>query len=237
MGYTKSFRPVQKPEPAVTPKASVVHKTWIAGQSVKGRDIEAQSFGAAPNTALIMATIHGNEFAGTPLLKRFSKELKERPELSKDWTIILLPVANPDGYAAKSRRNARGIDLNRNFPASNYKRRSKKDQGPLSEPESRVIEALLRKFKPKFILSFHQAANLLDYDGPGEELAKRLAKVCPLKVSRMGARPGSLGSYAGIELKIPIITVELPGKASFMSEDKLWQNYGQLLLESLKKPS
>ncbi|MDF1665230.1 MAG: DUF2817 domain-containing protein [Planctomycetota bacterium] len=208
--------------------------TWIAGHSVQGRPIEVQSYGESENCLLILATIHGNEFAGTPLMKKFAKVLKAQPELTRDWTLVIVPVVNPDGFAAKKRRNARGVDLNRNFPAGNYKSKGSKDKGPLSEPESQVIDGLLKKYKPQFILSFHQAANLLDYDGPGKELAERLAAVCPLKVSRMGARPGSLGSYAGIELKIPIITVELPGKASRMSEETLWKNYGGLLLEALK---
>lgn len=236
MGYRDSFRPVKKyKETEARKPEKAIKKSWIAGRSVQGRPIEVQAYGNGADCLLILATIHGNEFAGTPLMKRFAKELRANPELVNGWTLVIVPVANPDGFAAKKRRNARGVDLNRNFPAGNYKSKGSKDKGPLSEPESKVIETLLQKYKPRYILSFHQAANLLDYDGPGKELAQRLAAVCPLKVSRMGARPGSLGSYAGIELKIPIITVELPGKASRMTEDTLWENYGGLLIEALKK--
>lgn len=234
-GYKDSFRPIRKVEAPPPKTAEIVKKTWVAGRSVQGRPIEVQSYGESKDCVLILATIHGNEFAGTPLMKRFAKELSAKPELSKDWTIVIVPVVNPDGFAKKKRRNARNVDLNRNFPAGNYKSKGSKDKGPLSEPESQIIESLLRKYQPQFILSFHQAANLLDYDGPGKDLAERLATACPLKVSRMGARPGSLGSYAGIELKIPIITVELPGKASRMDEETLWNSYGGLLIEALKK--
>ena len=51
-----------------------------------------------------------------------------------------------------------------------------------------------------------------------------------LKLKRLGAKPGSLGSYAGNTLGIPTITLELPRKASRLSKDELWNRYGSMLL-------
>jgi murein peptide amidase A len=209
------------------------HKSWVAGQSVLGRPIHVEQFGSTGPGILLLATIHGNESAGTPLLRRLITELKLSPQLYAGRRVVIVAVVNPDGFAAKSRKNGSGVDLNRNFPAGNFKKGKKNGRRPLTEPESQVIETLLKSTNPAQILSFHQAANMLDYDGPGKSLAQKLAAVSPLPVARMGSLPGSLGSYAGLDLKIPIVTVELPGKASRMTEETLWRNYGPMLLESL----
>ena len=54
-----------------------------------------------------------------------------------------------------------------------------------------------------------------------------------LPVRKMGARPGSLGSYAGIELGIPIITLELSRQAIDYDSDELWQLYGDGLVAAI----
>ena len=91
-----------------------------AGRSVAGRLIEAEVYGTGGSTVLILATIHGNEAVGTPLLRKLSAFLSEHPEVAANRRIVLVPVANPDGMAANRRTNANGVDLNRNFPASNH---------------------------------------------------------------------------------------------------------------------
>ncbi len=50
----------------------------------------------------------------------------------------------------------------------------------------------------------------------------------------MGARGGSLGSYAGTDLGIPVITIELPRSADRLDRDAAWEVYGSLLVEALQ---
>jgi protein MpaA len=57
-----------------------------------------------------------------------------------------------------------------------------------------------------------------------------------LPVKRIGSLPGSLGSYAGITLGKPIVTLELPATASQMDDEELWDRYGDVLLAAIRYP-
>jgi protein MpaA len=70
---------------------------------------------------------------------------------------------------------------------------------------------------------------VLDWDGPAEELVAAMAAVSDLPARRLGSRPGSLGSWVGLDLCIPIVTVELPRAADELDGDELWERYGALL--------
>jgi len=76
----------------------------------------------------------------------------------------------------------------------------------------------------------------IDYDGPASALAARMAQYCDLPVKKLGAEPGSLGSYAGLTLRIPIITFELLPSDSALSPERLWQRYGKALLAAIVYP-
>jgi protein MpaA len=180
-----------------------------------------------------VATIHGNEDAGTPLVEKLADHLEVNRELLQGKRVILVPVANPDGHAANTRSNARGVDLNRNFEAANRENSRQFGMVGLSEPESRALHGLIVTYRPRWIISIHQPLNCIDYDGPGQRLAQSMGDHCALPVKKLGARPGSLGSYAGVTLGIPIITVELPANASSLGADELWQRYGKMMLTAI----
>lgn len=203
---------------------------WTAGASVEGRPIEVRRLGHGPDLTLILATIHGDEAAGTPLCGRLLDHLAGRPGALEGRAVLVVPVANPDGHVAGRRTNARGVDLNRNFDAVN--RRELRRHGPaaLSEPESRAIAALIERHRPNRIVSIHQPLACVDYDGPAAALAQRMAEACGLPVRKLGSRPGSLGAWAGEDLGIPTITLELPGGASKLAPEALWERYGEALL-------
>ena len=199
------------------------------GASREGRDILEATFGSGPDTILLLASIHGNEAAGTPLLKKLAAELLHEPAWLEGRRVVIVPVVNPDGLARSNRANARGVDLNRNFPADNWKSKRRYGTEPLSEPESCALFELIERTQPNRIITLHQPASLLDYDGPAEELAQAMADMGPLRVKRMGARPGSLGSYVGLTLGLPIVTVELPRPSDRLDKNELWAKYGAML--------
>ena len=252
-------------------KVIVPPSQHFAGVSVENRPIMYYVIGQGSDVTFIMSTIHGDEPAGTTLTNRLADYLNQHPELLTGRKVVIMPVANPDGLAAKKRLNANGIDLNRNFPAQNRPgditasidsspqsslrninvkdvngtSQSKKDAATLrkemgtsalSEPEAHIINELIKQYKPSRIVSIHQPYGCIDYDGPAEALAKQMAQYCVLPVKKVGAQPGSLGSYAGLTLGIPIITFEMLENDSNLNPELLWQKYYKSLLASIMYP-
>jgi murein peptide amidase A len=207
----------------------------LVGRSLEGRPIYCQVFGEGEDVLWILATIHGNEAAGTPLVAKFAEWLGKHPEELDGRQVIIVPVANPDGFAANIRHNKNDVDLNRNFPAGNFDAEVKiYGSTPLSEPESRALMRVLMQYFPDRVVSIHQPLNCMDWDGDASEpLAQAMAARCKLPAKRVGSRPGSLGSFVGLTLGRPIITMELPEDAG-MDGEKLWQEYGESLIAALR---
>ena len=210
--------------------------SFIAGHSVDGRPIHCTVHGDGPRVVLFMASIHGSEGAGTPLLRRLAEQVENNPDTLRGVTLLILPVANPDGLARGDRLNTHGVDLNRNFPADNRRDSERFGLAPLSEPESRALHALIVAHQPQMIVSIHQPVACVDWDGPpeAEALANKLAAACGLPVKKLGARPGSLGAWFGEVLGRPILTLELPADAP-TDAGLLWDRYGAGLLGLLAR--
>ena len=208
----------------------------IVGKSIENRPMVHTVLGQGTDVTFVLAAIHGNEKAGIQLVHRLERYLQQNPQMLEKRKVVLLPIANPDGVAHNSRYNTRGIDLNRNFPASNRINSNRFGRTALSEPESRFIFQLIRQYTPDRIVSIHQPLACIDYDGPSRALANRMAEYCNLPLKKVGAKPGSLGSHAGVMLGIPIITLELPRNADRFKSERLWQQYGPALVAAVAYP-
>ena len=200
------------------------------GRPILIRDIAAN---AAEDRlrVLVLGTIHGDELTAPVLAFRWLQFASQQPAQASSaatdrtsariaWRFV--PVVNPDGLLATpaTRVNARGVDLNRNFPTPNWlqeaprywEQRTQRDprrfpgRSPLSEPESRFIEQQLDAFSPDLIVSIHAPLGVLDFDGPAVP-PHRLGR---LYLDQVGVFPGSLGHYAGVHRGIPVVTIELP---------------------------
>ncbi|HUS73604.1 MAG TPA: DUF2817 domain-containing protein [Sedimentisphaerales bacterium] len=239
LALTGCYRPMPEPEIVVGPKSllgELLVQRHIVGRSVEHRPIECLVLGEGKDVTLILASIHGNEPAGTPLVQSLGEHLQLYPRLLQGRRVVLLPIANPDGMAHNRHNNARDINLNRNFATTNRIKSPTSGHRALSEPEARAIERLIRQYAPDRIVSIHQPLACIDYDGPAHLLAIRMAQYCNLPVKKLGARPGSLGSYAGFSKGIPIITLELPGGAGRLNRQSLWQRYAAALVAAIVYP-
>src|SRR4051794_5261550 len=84
------------------------------GHSVRGREIRlVERRGAQPGrTVLVVGCIHGTECAGTAVTRRLLGGAG--PAAGR---LLVIADLNPDGRRLGVRVNARGVDLNRNFPS------------------------------------------------------------------------------------------------------------------------
>ena len=213
-----------------------VQLRYTAGNSVENRPIECRVLGRGDDVVMILAAIHGNEVAGTALCRRLADYLLENPQALQSRKVVLMPETNPDGVDRNQRYNARGVDLNRNFAASNRENTRRYGMKGASEPEAKIITQVIEQYKTDRIITLHEPLNCIDYDGPYLYLAEYLAQYCDLPIKKLGTSPGSLGGYAGLDLGIPLITIEFPQDSSFLDADTLWQKYGRLLRAAVAYP-
>ena len=135
--------------------------------------------------------------------------------------LLFIPCLNPDGLQNKTRVNANGIDLNRNFPTKNFGQDGSSagenpsdyygGNNPASEIETKFLIDIIEKYKPKLILTLHAPYKIVNYDGPAKEIAQKISDIIgyPVEESIGYPTPGSFGTYCGVERNIPIITLEL----------------------------
>lgn len=188
--------------------------------SVLGRPIELYEFGSGPCAAMVFAGVHGDEARGVQVAHLLIDCLAELSDSAfSRLQAIVMPVANPDGYASSTRKNANGVDLNRNFPTKDYDTGQKDPAhkfyggpAPASEPETKAILEAVRLYRPRLMISLHEPMGCVNYNGPSLRLARRISTVTGLPVvGDIGYPcPGSMGTYFGRERRIPLITLELP---------------------------
>ena len=207
----------------------------------------------AKNMTLVLCAVHGDEITPVKFCFDILHYLKENASIYKEVLIAIAPIVNPDSFFRKrpTRVNARGVDINRNFPTRDWKKlakkiwksRYKKDKRrnpgnyPLSEPEVLFQINLIRRYKPSRIISVHAPLTLLDYDGPGESGTKKGKNRLLIQMGRMakGYRiknypffPGSLGNWAGNERNIPTYTLELPS-SDYTKHRKYWNMFKEAM--------
>ena len=206
---------------------------------------------------MVMCGVHGDEI--TPIKFCFDLMFYLRDSLKDEGfrksfenkVVLIAPLVNPDSYfkPRPTRTNARGVDVNRNFPTndwfkdaqkmwiSKYRRDKRRNPGkiPSSEPETVFQLNLIKRYSPDKIISVHSPLSLIDYDGPSlgmgepgangiptraEELLIQMSKdAADYRIQNYPFFPGSLGNWAGQERNIPTYTLELPTSNPAKSRD------------------
>ncbi|MGH1366823.1 MAG: DUF2817 domain-containing protein [Calditrichia bacterium] len=209
----------------------------VIGQSTEKRDILLYEFGNGENTTLIFGGFHGNEQLGVEFVLQFAEHIYATQPTLKNTRVLIVPVLNPDGLIRNTRMNANNVDVNRNFPTENWTPKARSRQTnpgpePASEIEARIAMSLLKNYKPDRIVSVHTPLEVVNFDGPAKKLAHKMAaKNGYLVKGDIGyPTPGSFGTYAGKENRIPSITLELPRSTI----DKVWQANRDAVWEALK---
>ena len=153
-------------------RGMIGHASEVYGESHDGIPLSVWLPGEGRPAVLVLASMHGDESETTVVLSDALRSI--RAEDLKNAAIL---CANPDGLVRGTRGNARGVDLNRNFPATNwspepvfYKSRENGPRDislspgthPASEPETSALLALLERIKPRAIVTLHAALACID---------------------------------------------------------------------------
>jgi len=198
-------------------------RTQVLGQTRRGRSLTCVWLGDGPDRTLILSGVHGDEPQSTDVVRRLGEFLAARPALLQGRQVVLFAAVNPDGLEKRIRKNAAGVDLNRNFPASNWKPSHPRGRyhggpSPASEPETQAMMGIVQEFKPHKIIAVHAISGgreCNNFDGPAEDLARQMSGLngYPVRPTIGYPTPGCLGSWAGAVRGIPTVTLELPASA------------------------
>jgi hypothetical protein len=120
----------------------------VVGRSAEGRSLVLVSYGEGPTPVLLWSQMHGDESTATMALADIFAFLADRPEhptvrrIRRSLTVHVVPLLNPDGAERFQRRNAQGVDINR-------------DARVLSTPEARTLKAVRDRVEPAFAFNLH----------------------------------------------------------------------------------
>ena len=180
------------------------------GRSVEGRPLRARHHGDAdaPRRVLVIGAVHGDEPGGRKVARAV---LRSRPPRGvQAWVVRDL---NPDGARRGTRQNARGVDLNRNFPHRwRAAPRGRFWPGPraASEPETRWAMELTRAIRPHVTVWLHQPYGIVvPAAGSDRRVYARYASRAGLPVRRL---PRYRGTASGWQNAL------LPGGGAFVVE-------------------
>lgn len=197
---------------AAAPARPAVIAKRVIGTSVRGRPIVAWHLGEprAPGvqTVVLISTMHGDE----PHTRRILETLRDGAPVH-ELDLWVVPTYNPDGLARGTRKNARGVDLNRNYPYSWVDLDGGYESGPraASEPETRAMMRFLSDVRPDRILSFHQPLLGVDTDTKRPAFARRVARKLHLPSHSLtcgGVCHGTMTGWFNHSFKGAALTVE-----------------------------
>jgi len=121
----------------------------IVGQSVEGREIYLVRIGYGKIKVLLWSQMHGDEPTATMAMmdilnffrdKQSNLQIKEK--LLDELSLFFIPMLNPDGAEKFQRRNALGIDLNR-------------DALRLQTPEALILKRVRDSLQPPWGFNLH----------------------------------------------------------------------------------
>jgi protein MpaA len=205
--------------------------------TTKGRPIVYKIYPPLPSRqplgrVLLMGGIHGDEYSAVSIMFKWLDKLNQYHSGLFHWQVI--PLLNPDGllhFQRAQRQNGNGVDINRNFPSKDWDdlalkywiektyKNPRRYPGPEanSEFETQWFTDTINKFKPDVIIAVHAPHRLVDYDGP----LNAPHKLGKLRLRQLGTYPGSLGNYAGVDLGLPVVTVELAAAGVMPSDAEI----------------
>ncbi len=135
-------------------ESNTLFTTKNVGNSFQGRSLNLVKSGSGETRILIWSQMHGDEATATMVLFDLLLFLSAddeyntiRQTILNKCTLYILPMVNPDGAECLTRRNAQGIDINRDFLAQ-------------QTPEGKILRDIHQKINPHFAFNMHDQTNI-----------------------------------------------------------------------------
>src|SRR5438132_1302254 len=206
------------------------HASSVYGASIEGIPLTVYLPDDGSAEIVVIASVHGDEAETTVVVSEALRCIRRG-----DLQAAVILCGNPDGMLRGTRGNGKGVDLNRNFPTSNwspdpvyYKTRANDARDialspgaePAAEPATRALLSLLAQLKPRAVVSLHAALACID-DAGGSHLGRQLAARCalPLMTEIGYPTPGSMGTWATEQGSI-LVTWELEAASLYDLKDR-----------------
>jgi hypothetical protein len=136
-------------------------------ESAEGRGIPHLTFGEGETTVLIWARQHGDEDLCSAAVMDFLGYLSDRRDtalvrtIRENLTLHIVPMVNPDGVERHTRRNAQGLDPNRDA-------RLRQSGG------GRLLRKIFERHQPEICFNLHDQSPRKSTDTTGDLIALSL---------------------------------------------------------------
>lgn len=209
------------------------------GKSAEGRSIEYAQFGKGARHVLLVGPLEGDWPHGLIAIDRLVEHLARFPRRLVDSTVTVVRDPNPDGRLHRTLGNAHGIELNRNFSSTDWRKipaggRWLSGRSPESEPETRLIAELIADLRPDRIvlLGASNSRDAVGYVGTDGASARAVSHLLGAKLLSAEATvmEGSLASYAGRDRGISTLVVAVSKSAI---QENAWPTTRRALLEAI----
>lgn len=196
-------------------------KRQVFGRSEEGRELQVVYWGKGPKRLLMWSQMHGNEATATHALDHFFQYLSEHVDLEfnleEELSLAMIPMLNPDGAERFQRRNALGIDLNRDALAQASK-------------EMQAFYQLLHSFKPHWAFNMHDQRSIFSV-GPNDKPAT-LSFLAPSPNEARSISPERKASMQFISALYRHLEPELPGHFGKYSDEFYPRAIGDNLMKA-----
>ncbi|MDO5124552.1 MAG: M14 family zinc carboxypeptidase [Eubacteriales bacterium] len=245
-GYRETLEGVKR----LSARYSGILKEEKSGKSELSREIPLLMLGHGKRKILAVSAIHGREWVTVNYLLKCLECYCEAlwynrlyagfclRKLFEEFTLCAVPMANPDSVEIALHRetppknfqgeyylckdNARGVNLNANFPFHHRKVPAYRHPGefPSSEKETEFLINLCEKQNFEMMFSFHSRGNTLYFRDCGNreikgdgEIAKALGRECGYTLEKPTQKPenyaGGFENWFRHKFRKPAFCVEL----------------------------
>ena len=163
------------------------------GHTVEGREIPCIVAGRGAPSVGLVGLIHGGESGPELIIPAIEYLLKHERKLLRKRAVVAIPAVNIDsrermvrGVPWYIRKNAAGVDLNRNYPVqwdrvhkgyglvtTDPQSGTYRGARPASEPETRAVMKALSEHTPEVVFSMHCLASLCGLPGLGPGISEK----------------------------------------------------------------